>query len=225
MSDDDGYSWNPSSLPPMPTGRKYPSVVNAGTPECLIVAGGSANNNSSFTACTAVEVLMEEQWWTIAPPPYDQGPSNIMLSLHNGNLYICSNGHSGSIFYCDPKALIASCTPSNNAVKKSNSVDLWGTGWQCGNFTNNNLLISFQRKLFYFSTTVTSPGYLLSTHVIHNQSVVAIGTSEDGEAPDTAGCTHLLPGGNFSILDCKRCSFILYTPYIKGTQCYVNGGY
>ena len=220
VSDDDGYSWNPS-FPPMPTERKYPSVVNTGTPECLIVAGGSASN-SIFTACTAVEVLMEEQWWTVAPPPYVEDPSSIKLSLHSGNLYVCGTGHSGSIFYCDPQALIASCTQSNNAVK-SDSVGLWGAGWQCGNYTNNNLMISFQRKLFYFSTTLMSPSYLRSMHVIHNQSVVAIGTSVDGEAPDSDGCTHLLPGGNLSILDCKSSTFVFYIPSFKGTHtCYVN---
>ncbi len=34
-----GLDWV-ESLPPMPTSRWSPSVVNTGTPECLIVAGG-----------------------------------------------------------------------------------------------------------------------------------------------------------------------------------------
>ena len=213
VSEDDGYNWTPS-LPQMPTERKYPSALNPGsTPECLIVTGGLAGGarNYSFTACTAVEVLMEDQWWTVPPLPYIADPSRMHLTLHGGNLYVCGDGHSGSIFYCDLQALIASCKPSKD------SVSLWDAGWQCCNYTNNNVMISFQRQLFYFSTTLSSQGYLLSMHVIHNQSVVAIGTSEDGEAPDSNGCTYLLPGENFSILDCTGGDLVLYTPSIKGS--------
>ena len=112
-------------------------------------------------------------------------------------------------------ALITLCKPSKDSVR------LWNAGWQCCHYTNNNLMISFQRQLFYFSTTLSSPtGYLLSMHVIHNRSVVAIGTSEDGEMPDSSGCTHLLPGGNFSILNHSRGDFVLYAPSIKGTWSY-----
>ena len=213
VSEDDGYSWTPS-LPLMPTERNYgPSTLNPGsTPECLIVTGGlgDARNFSQYTACTAVEVLMEGQWWTVPPLPYIADPTRMHLTLHGGNLYVYGDGHSGSIFYCDLQALIASCKPSKH------SVSLWDAGWQCCNFTNNNVMISFQRQLFYFSTTSVSSGYLLSMHVIHNQSVVAIGTSEDGEAPDSDGCTELLPGENFSILDCTGGDLVLYTPSIKG---------
>ena len=38
-----------------------------------------------------------------------------------------------------------------------------------------------------------------------------IGTSEDGEAPDSDGCTHLLPGGNISIPNHSHGDFVLYT--------------
>lgn len=39
----DRKKWVSSVLPPMPTARWSPSVVNAGTPECLVVAGGSGH--------------------------------------------------------------------------------------------------------------------------------------------------------------------------------------
>ena len=39
---DDRTEWvHTDALPPMPTARWSPSVVNAGTPECLIIAGGT----------------------------------------------------------------------------------------------------------------------------------------------------------------------------------------
>ena len=108
---------------------------------------------------------MENQWWTVPPLPFIADPSRIKLTLHGRNLYACGDGHSGSIFYCDLQTLIALCKPLKD------SVSLWNAGWQCCHYTNNNLMISFQRQLFYFSTTCISPGYLLSMHVIHNRSV------------------------------------------------------
>ena len=54
---DDGSKWE-SSLPPLPTARKDPLVVNTGSPEYLIVIGAEERN---------VDVLMGEQWMSAQP--------------------------------------------------------------------------------------------------------------------------------------------------------------
>jgi hypothetical protein len=85
---DDGYSWN-TSLPPMPTARVWPGVVNTGTPEYLLVVGGHPCEE-------VVEVLMEGQWWSL-PYTYYHG----LATIHCGTLHIRA-------VYCDLQALLAS---------------------------------------------------------------------------------------------------------------------
>jgi hypothetical protein len=108
---DDGYSWN-TSLPPMPTARMWPTVVNTGTPEYLLVAGG----HPSFLV---VEVLMEGQWWSLPSLPYYQPHSSYLISatIHGGTLHI-----GGA--YCDLQSLLASCQTPNGTVR-SDPDGLW----------------------------------------------------------------------------------------------------
>jgi hypothetical protein len=106
---DDGYSWN-TSLPPMPTARWWPTVVNTGTPEYLLVAGGHPCGK-------VVEVFMEGQWWSLPslPCPY-YGYMN-PATIHGGTLHICGA-------YCDLQSLLASRQPPNNTVR-SDPDGLW----------------------------------------------------------------------------------------------------
>jgi hypothetical protein len=100
---DDGCSWNSTSLPPLPRAKAWPTVVNTGAPEYLLVAGGWPPSQ-----VLVVEVLMEGQWWTLPslPSPFYHGCQSI---VHNGNLYI-DNVH------CDLQALLASCGNPNRAA-------------------------------------------------------------------------------------------------------------
>ena len=91
----DNDAWH-CSLPPMPTGREYPVVVNSGTPEYLVVAGG----DHCAQPIEVVEVLIEGQWVSCAPlysKPSDGG-------IHNGNLYF--NCERNPVVYCQLESLV-----------------------------------------------------------------------------------------------------------------------
>ena len=103
----DNDAWH-CSLPPMPTCRYYPVVVNTGTPEYLVVAGGR-----QCCAEQAVEVLMEGQWVSCAPlysKPRDG-------CIHNGNLYF-----SSSVVYCQLESLVKACVQPDDV---SDTGELW----------------------------------------------------------------------------------------------------
>jgi hypothetical protein len=106
---DDGYSWN-TSLPPMPTARMWPTVVNTGTPEYLLVAGGDPSRDK------VVEVLMEGQWWSLPSLPYTHFVYGA-ATIHGRTLHI-------SGVYCDLQALLASRQAPNNTVR-SDPDGLW----------------------------------------------------------------------------------------------------
>ena len=95
----DNDTWH-CSLPPMMTGRRYPVVVNTGTPEYLVVAGGYHHAQPT----EVVEVLMEGQWVSCAPlyskPRYG--------GIHNGNLYFV-NCERNSVVYCQLESLVKAC--------------------------------------------------------------------------------------------------------------------
>ena len=94
----DNDTWH-CSLPPMMTGRRYPVVVNTGTPEYLVVTGG----DHCAQPIEVVEVLMEGQWVSCAPlyskPRYG--------GIHNGNLYF--SGERNSVVYCQLESLVKAC--------------------------------------------------------------------------------------------------------------------
>lgn len=100
VSGDDGYSWSPS-LPPMLKERSFPTVVNTGTPEYLLVTDGCAE--SYFDG--AVEVLIGEQWWTaVSAPHFSIKHFSIKhhfspwssSAIHRGILYLSISGSSYS---------------------------------------------------------------------------------------------------------------------------------
>ena len=98
----DNDAWH-CSLPPMPTGRQGPVVVNTGAPEYLVVAGGYGHGNP----VEVVEVLMEGQWVSCAPlysKPRDG-------CIHNGNLYFSCYRSSvvSSVVYCQLESLVKAC--------------------------------------------------------------------------------------------------------------------
>ena len=97
----DNEAWH-CSLPPMPTCRHKPVVVNTGTPEYLVVTGGRY-----CCAEQAVEVLMEGQWVSCAPlysKPRDG-------CIHNGNLYFSC--YRSSVVYCQLESLVKACVQPN----------------------------------------------------------------------------------------------------------------
>ena len=107
----DNDAWH-CSLPPMPTGRKCPVVVNTGTPEYLVVAGGYQYAGS----IVVVEVLVEGQWVSCAPlysKPRDG-------CIHNGNLYFSCQG--SSVVYCQLESLVKACVQPDGV---SDTGDLW----------------------------------------------------------------------------------------------------
>ena len=144
---DDGYSWN-TSLPPMPTERAWPAVVNTGTPEYLIVAGGLT---------TEVEVLMDGQWWTAESLPC-RPLYNCGHIIHNGNLYL--QGFGCTIMYSNLQALLASCNSAD-------SDSLWSV---VHTDKYPRYLVSFQKQLLCFTHNTLLASY--------NESLVAIGTAE-----------------------------------------------
>ena len=108
----DNDAWH-CSLPPMPTGRKRPVVVNTGTPEYLVVAGGYQYAGPSIVV---VEVLVEGQWVSCAPlysKPRDG-------CIHNGNLYFSCQG--SSVVYCQLESLVKACVQPDGV---SDTGDLW----------------------------------------------------------------------------------------------------
>ena len=109
----DNDAWH-CSLPPMPTGRKHPVVVNTGTPEYLVVAGGYQIYYAD--PIKVVEVLMEGQWVSCAPlysKPRDG-------CIHNGNLYFSCQG--SSVVYCQLESLVKACVQPDGV---SDTGDLW----------------------------------------------------------------------------------------------------
>ena len=107
----DNDTWH-CSLPPMPTGRSMPTVVNTGTPKYLVVAGGC----QYAQPIEVVEVLMEGQWVSCAPlyskPRYG--------SIHNGNLYFSCERNS--VVYCQLESLVKACVQPDGV---SDSGKLW----------------------------------------------------------------------------------------------------
>ena len=100
----DNDAWH-CSLPPMPTGRKYPVVVNTGTPEYLVVAGGYKTLESDIDiAIEVVEVSTEGQW--VSCPPLYTAPV-ATGALHNGNLYFSFD--KDFVEYCQLESLVKAC--------------------------------------------------------------------------------------------------------------------
>lgn len=103
-SDDDGTTWCPS-LPPMPTGRSSPTVVNTRDPEYLVVAGGKGGVDvkNSLTRCVKVEVFANGQWFTVKSLTDEVGSGAVL----NGYLYLHST--SKKIAYCSLQSLLNAC--------------------------------------------------------------------------------------------------------------------
>lgn len=105
-----------TSLPPMSTIRcSTPSVINTGSPECLVVAG---TNKLSDELCS-VEVLIKDKWWCVGALPNPIGN----LTLHKGRVYLSGKGLA---FHCDLKTLKDYCADSKKA-SDSNSHPGWST--------------------------------------------------------------------------------------------------
>lgn len=82
---EDGKNWQPL-LPPMPTKRFLPAVVNTRSPEYLVVAGGTRAVGSNSLSTDVVEVLKEGVWFALRPLPLKY--VYISHTLHNGSVFI-----------------------------------------------------------------------------------------------------------------------------------------
>lgn len=95
-----GVHWE-RSLPPMKIKRQNPSVVSAGYPECLIVAGGVG---SSREVLNTVEVLVGNEWLTVQPLPHP--PRHLFIS--NTSLIALDNDREGNDgYWCSVDSLLA----------------------------------------------------------------------------------------------------------------------
>ena len=104
VSEDDGITWQ-TSLPPMPTRRSSPTVVNTQDPEYLVVAGGEGGvvNGDWNTVTVKVEVFANGQWFTVQSLP------NIVSggAVLNGYLYLLTD--HGFIIHCTLESLLHAC--------------------------------------------------------------------------------------------------------------------
>ena len=126
------------SLPPMPTGRKHPVVVNTGTPEYLVVAGGYKYYYAN--PVEVVEVLMEGQWVSCAPlysKPTDGG-------IHNGNLYFSC--YRSSVVYCQLESLVKECV-------QPNGVSDTGELWNCLPDPNPDVMVGYGKFLICLTSS------------------------------------------------------------------------
>lgn len=186
-----------TSLPPMPTKRLLPAVINSGTSEseCLIVAGGLIHGQLLNT----VEVLKEEQWTKIPPLPYTC--KNLNHTIHNGILYLIA-GRSG-VNTCNLQALVALCNRSD-ASKPNN---LWRYALK-------------NREPAYSSSNMSSSGKHLIQHVADDSGkyfyAYSFGTRSWvmlGETPDTESSV-VLPTEELTVLsrevDADANCFVFY---------------
>ena len=96
-----GTNWQPS-LPPMPTSRFFPSALNTGSPECLVISGGTASGGDQVNV---VEILKDNEWLSVQPLP--KACSRLKSTLHKGRLYLMGGwGQGPSVFHCKLESLL-----------------------------------------------------------------------------------------------------------------------
>ena len=194
-----------TSLPPMPTKRLLPAVVNSGTTEseCLIVAGGLTRGRLLNT----VEVLKEEQWTKIPPIPYTSKSLN--HTIHNGILYLATGK---GVNTCNLQELIALCK-GNDASKPEN---LWRHSLR-------------NRESFHGLSNMSSSGKHLIQHVVDDSDKLFYAYSFDtrswvmlGETPNTESSV-VLPTDEFTVLsseldaDANCLVFYAFKGRVKGS--------
>lgn len=120
---DGGSNWQ-LSLPRMGVKRVSPTAVNAGHPECLVVASGTTSLHSSSEWLNTVEVLIGEAWFTVQPILIDPQYSLMYprFFMHNGMLIVFSQNINSLRCCCYVKSLIASCLEPRGDSKKH---ELW----------------------------------------------------------------------------------------------------
>ena len=112
----DNDAWH-CSLPPMPTSRQHPVVVNTGTPEHLVVTGGY----QYARPIEVVEVLMEGQWVSCAPL-YTLSTLNQEMVVFTMVTSTSVNSHNSSVVYCQLQSLVKACVRPDGA---SHTGELW----------------------------------------------------------------------------------------------------
>ena len=163
----DHMSLQPSRLPSMPTPRRRASVTNAGSPECLIVAGGVQQSGE----VDVVEVLIEEHWCPVQHLPK---PCVIMSStVHEGKLFLDARNtdDSGlsrsSLYHCDVNALIGS-TSDKSKLTQWSVIDPLPV-------PSRDFLVTFKQQLL-------SVGSLSCAYGFPTQSWIPIGTHSVDQA-------------------------------------------
>ena len=106
----DGHNWH-QSLPPMPTCRRWPTVLSSTSPECLIVIAGDVHIYDRPD--DRIEVLSHGEWKSVHLPLALQA-DDVTGTLHYGSLclyYVFAFGRSCvDIYCCKVDSLLASCT-------------------------------------------------------------------------------------------------------------------
>lgn len=157
VSSDEGASWHTSILPCMNENRISPSVVNAGHPECLVVAGGIGQPMSSSRDnvwVSTVEVLVRGQWVMVQslPPPVIENPRAI---IHNGNYMIftvTTNSRREQGYTCRVNSLLQTQFQPQNDTAEDIEIDLWKLFSHPSGLCN---MLSFRQELVAVDRTTS----------------------------------------------------------------------
>ena len=165
---DDGTNWQQSEfLPPLSVACSYPTIINTGSPEYLLVAVGP-----EFTY--RVDVLIEKQWVSILPLPKLRIRRIYHSTIHNENLYL--GGTRDFASYCRLDSLLTACDQARTGER-----DTTAATWRP---LNCPLLLSdfasFGKQLVVF---IPGPPVTISAYSPLSQSWVHVGDIPKGFTP------------------------------------------
>lgn len=225
---DEGTNWS-LSLPPMPTKRYRPCLVNTGSPEYLVIAGGfedsrcKAERNSTVLE---VEVLVGKKWLMIQPLPkpyyYCLGPL-----VHNGILYlnlVDRSKASISYIYCKMETLVGVCAEVSSHRTPKNSGFEWkeltghGEDTSCclTAFKDKLIALAIPNLLVYWDGGYTGiiPLYAYLVSFSHEASSwVNVGESLDGISAAT-----YLPSGELVVVGFRNRQGVLLKASTRGME-------
>lgn len=142
---DTGTNWQ-SSLPSMPTKCFFPTAVNFGAPECILVAGGFYRRDHElktyfiYDRSNTFDLLRNGQWLTVQPLP--EHVYGFTAALHDGVLYFNSHLDQNSrVWYCETEKLIA------QSGERTKDIDLWKSLSTSGLSEIWPGMVSFQQRL------------------------------------------------------------------------------
>ncbi len=190
----DGINWR-QSLPPRRIKRRGVSVINTGSPECLVVVGGCLAHKSADV--DAVEVLVNEEWFIVQHLP--NSVKDPKCYVHNGTLIVVSRIDDDPAYCCHVESLLASCVPSQGGEKASQSCDTWKSFNKldelCMSWSRFSSFLSFQQQLVAFTR------YSIEMFCPFSQTWIKLGNLPEVEYGFYNGLTSMvLTTGDIAIL-------------------------